>query len=332
MSTGRDPASRASAAIAAGVSFLSAAQLPEGELTIRTWRPAAPQPVPDPSVFGTALIASSLLSIPETAVLRDRACAFIARHCERYGVWRHWTRGHPQFRYVPPDLDDTAVASIALAKNGRAVPENRSLLLSNRDGNGCFFSWISLRARWVPHLAYWWISGVHLLRHPLHSILFYSITPSERRDVDAVVNANVLYYLGPSPETQPVVEFLLRVLREGRETSSDKWYDNPFVIWYFFSRALHAAGVDCGPLVLSRLHGATAESALERALAVCVQLDWNERPSHEAIRGLLDAQLPSGAWPLAAVYKGRNVRWGSEELTTGFCLEALRRWLSGERP
>lgn len=327
-STGPDLSARASAAIAAGVTFLSGAQLPNGELSVKSWRPAVPEWIHDPSIFGTALITLSLAGLPETELLRGRACDFIEAQKERYGVWRHWTRGHAQFNYVPPDLDDTAMASVALRQNGRPVPDNRALMLANRDDRGLFFSWISLRARWVPNVAYWWISLIHM-RHPVFSIMFYFITPSERGDVDAVVNANVLFYLERSPETDPVVSHLLTILREQRETDCDKWYDNPFVVWYFFSRALRLAGADAAGIVLERLRGARPQSALERALAICVRLDWNDRPDGDEIRALLDAQLPSGAWPLAAVYKGRNVRWGSEELTTGFCIEALSRWLGG---
>lgn len=323
-----DLSMRASAAIAAGVAFLSSAQLPSGELTTRSWRPWAPEPVRDPSIFGTALSTFSLLSVENTGAIRSRACDFIESHRERHGVWRHWTRGHAEFHVIPPDLDDTAMACVALARNGRPVPDNRALLLANRDSDRRFFSWITLRARWVPNLAYWSISLAHM-RHPRASVMFYRITPSERGDVDAVVNANVLFYLGRSKETEPVIGFLVRVLREQTETTCDKWYENPFVVWYFFSRALRAAKADCGSLVLERVHSVKPESALERALAVSVRLDWNERPDDGAIAALLDDQLPGGAWPLAAFYKGGPVRWGSEELTTAFCLEALHRWQAG---
>jgi hypothetical protein len=327
MSTGPDLFARATAAIARGAGFLAERQLPDGELTVKTWRPKAPEPVRDPSVFGTALIVCSLSGVRGTEQLRGRACDFIEAHRERHGVWRHWTRGHPEFHFVPPDLDDTSVACLALASVGRPVPANRRLLLANRDAQGLFFSWISFRARWVPSFAYWWISLKHLLLHPISSIAFYYITPSERGDVDAVVNSNVLLYLGRSPDTEPVVNLIVRVLAEQRETSCDKWYEDPFVVWYFFSRVLRATGEDAGAMVLARLNSTAPATALQRALAICVQLDWNERPHDDAIRALLDAQLPSGAWPLAPVYKGRNVRWGSEKLTTGFCLEALSRWL-----
>src|SRR5687767_13512178 len=106
MSTGRDLAARASAAIAAGVSFLSSVQLPNGELSVKIWSPDVPEWIHDPSIFGSALITMSLTEVPDTEPLRGRACDFIEAQKERHGVWRHWTRGHAQFNYLPPDLDD----------------------------------------------------------------------------------------------------------------------------------------------------------------------------------------------------------------------------------
>ena len=330
MSTGPDLSARASAAIARGLAFLARSQRPTGELEVKIWAPTKPEWVRDPSIFATALIAQSLLNVPDTTELRSRACDFILSHQEALGVWRHWTRGHEQFDSLPPDLDDTAMACVALAQNGRPVPNNRALIVANRDPRGLFFTWLCLRKRWVPNLAYWWISLIHL-RHAVRSIGFFLSTPSERWDVDAVVNANVLYYLGLSPATEAVVPSLLGVLREQREATCDKWYDNPFVVWYFFSRALRVTGVDAGEAILERLHATPPASALEHALAICIQLDWKERPPGEAVAALLDAQLPTGAWPLAPVYKGSDTRWGSEELTTGFCIEALQRWLGEVR-
>ena len=62
---------------------------------------------------------------------------------------------------------------------------------------------------------------------------FFTRTSAKPFDADAVVNANVLFYLGAIPA---VVDELLAVLREDRERHCDKWYDNPFVIWYFFGK------------------------------------------------------------------------------------------------
>lgn len=323
---------RAAGAVAAGVAFLERAQLPTGELRTMVWRDHAPEHVPDPSVFGTALVAAALTGVPGTERIREGAADFLASHMLRGGVWRHWTRDGRHFRYgFPPDLDDTAMSSLCLAERGRRVPPHRRLLLANRDDDGLFYSWITPRRRWVPIAAFWRIALVQVT-HPLSYHAFFTRTPSRRGDIDGVVNANVLYYLGRSADTEAVVPFLLAILRERRETDCDKWYDNPFVVWYFFSRALRSAGEEAGDLVLARLRSATPTSALEHALAVSVALDWNVRVGDDRIAAILEAQLESGAWPCVAVYHGGRWRWGSEALTTAYCVEALTRWLRSEDP
>src|SRR3954452_3757042 len=123
-------------AIERGIAFLERSQLASGELRICACRdPAmAGAAAPDPSVFPTALAAHSLSFAPGAAAVRERALHFLLAAADQHGLWRHWTREHPGHRQPPPDLDDTACASAALARSGRAFPENRDLLLANRDG------------------------------------------------------------------------------------------------------------------------------------------------------------------------------------------------------
>jgi hypothetical protein len=235
------------------------------------------------------------------------------------GLWKHWPRSHPHHRELPPDLDDTSCASAALMQAGRTFPDNRELLLANRNAQGLFYTWKLTAAQF---------------RHPLALWLFFRRTSAKPFDVDAVVNANALHYLGAIPE---VIEYLLRVLREHRESVCDKWHDNPFVVWYFFSRALHPVAPEAGEIIEKKLAAATPANALERALAACSLLYWNRAADVDA---LLELQLESGAWPAAPLYHGGRTRrrdgsfaevhpdtprWGSEELTTAFCIEALAR-------
>ena len=317
---------RAARAVAAGIAFLERVQLPSGELRILLSRDDTPAPVPDACVFGTALVAAALTGVEGTGPIRARAADFLAAQMLPGGVWRHWTRGSEHFRLgFPPDLDDTAMSSLCLADQGRTIPPHRPLFLANRDPRGLFYSWITPRRKWVPIAAFWRIALVQLT-HPLSYHGFFTVTPSRRGDVDAVVNANVLAYLGRSADTEAVVPFLLKIMEEGREDSCDKWYDNPFAIWYFFSRALRGAGADAGGVVLARLRTRTAGDALEHALAACASLDWGVPPARDSIAAIMDAQLGSGAWPHVNVYHGDHWRWGAEALTTAYCLEALTRW------
>lgn len=304
------------AVVRRAVAFLQRGQRPSGEIPVR----ASGQP--DPSIFPTALAAHALSFAPEASRVRERALDFLAAEMEPRGLWKHWPRAHPHQHQLPPDLDDTACASAALAKAGRTFPDNRALLLGNRRSDGLFRTWKLTTAQ---------------LRHPLVTFLFFRNTSAKPFDVDAVVNANVLAYLGASDDTRPVVEHLLRVLRENLETVCDKWYENPFAVWYFFSRALRGAAPEAGELLVKRVAAATPRNALEMALAACALLDWNQKPD---LAPLLAAQQESGGWPSAGLYHGGRRRlgrfafaephpdtpwWGSEELTTAFCIEAIAR-------
>jgi len=315
MSTGAD----VDRALGRAIAFLSSRQLPSGEL------PVGRSGLPESAVFPTALAAHALSYAPEAAPIRERALDFLVAEVDPSGLWGHWARGHPLWRRIPPDLDDTSCASAALARGGRPVPDNRQLLLSNRNRDGLYFTWKLTSAQF---------------RRPVLLATFFTRTVCRPWDLDPVVNANVLHYLGAIPETGPVLDLLLAVLREDREAECDKWYYNRFAVWYFFSRALHAVAPEARDLIVPKLLTAVPVDALDQALAACSLLYWNRTPAVDALVG---AQLASGGWPNAPVYHGGRLRrrngsfakarpgdpwWGSEELTTAFCIEALSRWKS----
>jgi len=321
-----------------GIAYLAAVQRPDGEFPVE----ASSDPTLasggtlDPSVFPTALVTRSLSFHPEAAEPRRRGLSFLRREMDRHGLWRHWTREHPYHRQLPPDLDDTSCASLALAEAGERFPDNRHLLLANRNGAGLFYTWLAPRFAWTGrrHL------GVTLrqLAHAPTLWLFFRRTSAAPRDVDAVVNANVLLYLGRFAGDEAVADFLTGVLEQDREAACDKWYDNRFVLWYFLSRALAGRSPRGTALILDKLRSARPSGALETALAACATRSCGAQPGASAITSLLSLQQPDGAWPRAALYHGGRERradggfaephpdtprWGSEALTTGFCVEAL---------
>jgi len=90
----------------------------------------------------------------------------------------------------------------------------------------------------------------------------------------------------------------------------------------------------CERLVgLQAADGRIGDGPLDTALAVCALTDWDANPveAAAACRYLESVQAADGSWPPAAMYfAGPRLdpplpRWGSEELTTGFCVEALAR-------
>ena len=304
------------------VRYMETHQLASGEIPVDASRPGVFQR--DPSVFPTALATHSLSFAPQARHVRERAIAFLRREMDDRGLWKHWTREHESYDLLPPDLDDTSCASAALAAAGESFPDNRRLLLSNRNRDGLFRTWKL---------------GVRELIHPVALFLFFTRTSAKPFDTDAVVNANALFYLGNTFDHRPIVDHLLTVLEQDQESSCDKWYVNPFVIWYFFSRALHPIAPHTGDIICNKIERVTPKSSLDQALAVCSFHYWN-RPVSAA--PLLAEQLPSGAWRSAPLYTGGRARnrdgsygsahpdtpsWGSEALTTAFCIEAISRSL-----
>jgi hypothetical protein len=330
--------SGAERAIEAGVRFVAASQLGSGEIPVMT--SADPTMATgceaDPSIFPTGLAVLALAAVPGTAGIRSRAADYLRSEMTPEGLWRHWPSSHPDQAGLPPDLDDTAIVTAALRQEGRPVPDNLPILLANRDRHGRYYTWVAPRLRWSgwAHVQLSWSQ----LRHPATTFFFFNRYSADPTDVDAVVNANVIRLVGPQGDLDPVVGWLLEVLRSGTERRCDKWYENPFVIWYSLARALRGHAPDAEPLILDRLATARPSSALELALAVSTAVAVGGAPAASSIDALLAAQGPDGSWPRFAAYHGgrRRLRdgsfappapgtphWGSEALTTAFCLEAL---------
>lgn len=310
--------SEISHAIEKAIAYLESAQLPSGEIPIEVSATPAMtgECVREPCVFPAALAARTLSITAAAARVRARTLDFLEREMNRDGLWRHPSSDKPRSYDTPLDVDDTSIASVALAAAGRKVPDNRRVLMANRDRHGRFRTWI---VRWWPH--------------PILTRRFFRYTTAEVGDVDAVVEANVVIYLGKCEETRAAIAHMIQILRTNSEMMSTKWYESIFTVWYFFSHALREIAPQAGEMIVPRVEVATPRNALELAQAASTLLLWNRAPD---IQPLLDAQLPSGAWPRAAFYHmGREPIeappmppwWGSEALTTVFAVEALTRYL-----
>jgi hypothetical protein len=307
-------------AIERGIAYLESVQLASGELPIEI------SPTPDmtgecirePCVFPTALAARTLSITSSANRVRSRALDFLEREMHPDGLWRHPSSDKPTHYDTPLDVDDTSIASVALATAGRKVPDNRRFLIANRDHRGLFKTWI---VRWWPH--------------PLLTYRFFKYT-AEVSDVDAVVMANVVIYLGDCEETRASIAHMLEVLRANNESRSTKWYESRFTVWYFFSHALREIAPEAGEMIVPRIAAAEPRNALELAAAISTLLLWNRMPD---VTPLMDQQLESGAWARTGFYhmglkeiapnefRGTPPWWGSEALTTTFAVEALTRAL-----
>jgi hypothetical protein len=327
-------------AIAQGTDFLYAMQLPSG--AFRMFR--SPHPLleekcePDQSPFPAALIATCLNFITSEKVeeILRKAIRFLAGEMEGGGVWRYWST---TLGYVPPDLDDTACISFLLRGHGISVPDNTGVLLGNRDSRGLFYTWVLPHVTWTTHMSYWRIALREVVKLRQLYILC-KCNECKPDDLDAVVNANVLHYLGERPETLPIIRYLIQVIEEQAEESCDRYYGSRFSFYYFLSRN-HASDIrgfePVGDTIVGRIKshahpdGVIGNHILHTALAACALMDWKDHSAvfDDAIQAILRARQPSGGWQKFPIYfsgRSKKVVFGSEEITTGFCLEALSRY------
>jgi hypothetical protein len=299
-------------ALSRGLEFLRRRQAPDGEFAARLWRvgqdPGAG--VRDHSVFITACVLYALRHVEGAPVaeVERAAVRFLIREMRSPGVWSYWTAASG--KRIDPDLDDTALISFLLRRHHPhiALGSNLEAMLAARDGAGRFRTWLR--------------------------------PPERPNDVDAVVNANVVLHLGERPETEAACTYLRDCVLSGGD--SYRYYVDDSALHYAVSRASWH-----GVRALDDVREALVEQALARQRAdgsfgdeLCTA--WTistllnaQSDRHDAIRRAVDSllvrQLPHGGWPCVAAFAGpeppapRTFRWGSEELTTAACVEALAR-------
>lgn len=327
-------------AILKGINYLYDHQYPHGEFCCYiSDEDEMKQCIPQSNVFPTSLIAYSLLQLkqhPKVKEILDLGAAFLQYQTMRGGVWNNFTVLNPLFPICPPDVDNTVCASKVLQALGKSYPLNEELILANRHSSGLFYTWFTLRPSLVP-IKDFWMLNLREFKHPISTFLFWKNTEAGRYDIDAAVNANVLFYLGYRAETAPIVDYLLDIIDKEKEADCDLWYRNPFTIYYFFSRTYQAGVHQMKPAVekiaprilkTSKTDGSFGEGVLDTALGIITLLHCGTDSAEleAAVKYLIQQQKPSGGWPRWGVYYGGPKKLqchGSEEMTTGFCLEAL---------
>ncbi|WP_157097994.1 hypothetical protein [Niabella ginsenosidivorans] len=331
--------------IHAAVHYLAGHQLPNGEFMtyiapddkMRQWC------VPDSNTFIPALIGNCLMpleaSFPPITAMLDKTVAFLQYQMMRGGVWHFFPAWHPQFKRLPPDTDDTVTIAALLRKRKKLIFDNTPMLLANRTRNGLFYTWYTLHPTFIKFPRTYWRLILRELKHPLSTLLYWIKGDHKRNDVDAIVNANAIYYLGYNKTTEPVVRYLAAIIQNNKEAGSDKWYLNPLAYFYFISRLYTIPGVpsiltNIKPLIIKKIINAIHNSAafadcdLEMALALSalVNMDYKD-PGYLAglAAQLMEKQQTAGNWEryILGTHPKKIIGWGSEEATTALAAEAL---------
>lgn len=348
-----DPMSDIESSIRLGLSFLSARQSASGHFPSQvTHHYQENRILEDSAFFPTTQIIHSLLATgsPEAEPIISHGCRAIIHEMDCGGRWRFWNRdasrdGRDLHDFSPADLDDMACASAILSQCGIPYPDNKHLFLANRRRDGLFYTWVVPRVSSLLHPKVW----LSLLREATlqRLLVIWKVSEASYNDVDGVVNANVLRYLGNTSASAPVIAWIKEIIVQGREAECDKWYRDPHTFYYAVAQCVRA-GVDgfesiaplaCNKLLsMSRQDGCIGDNPLHTALSLCATAHLRQdalssmRPS---VDFLLSTQATDGGWESAPHFFGgpqKFVSWGSRELTTGFCLEALCGYLAKTSP
>ncbi len=293
-----------------GVNFLYENQLPWGEIANYSFldNPQSKRTFRS-TVFPTALVLHSLRHLNDSEKLetvKSRAIEFVLRNKEN-GYWKYFGIGSE----YPADMDTTACCLSALWEFGiiRDASVTERLLCQRDESRKLFHTWVSN-------------------------------SPTFENDCDSAVNANVLWLyalLNRSDLIKEVVDWVVQESRDLHTQNSQRWYSSPQIYCYFVSRVLTTGNV-CGILsardsIIRYLKFIQDENggwgnSLETAFAVVALIDSgvHDASVDRGVNYLIESvDSDNGCWPMEFLYPFGGA--GSEEITTGVCLEALSKYM-----
>jgi hypothetical protein len=293
-----------------GLRFLYDNQLPYGEF--RTYAsPSIDMRVTffESSIFVTTFVLYSIARIDQlrVAMMTKKALSFLTEEMCGPGLFQFFTSKN--VRSIDFDLDCTACASVPLQRSHPLILGGYNIrqFIENRNEAGLFYTWV----------------GDAVMAN----------------DLDSVVNANVVFYLGDRDETKSACRYLVDTIKSGHESDSYHYYLDDMTLYYAVSRA-YAHGTSS----LSGAREAVIEKVLQSskddgsfgnelatACAVCTLANFeydDVTRLRDAARYLERRQRADGSWRRVAMWVAMlhqlgALYYGSEELTTALCLEAL---------
>lgn len=296
------------------IDFLYQNQLPWGEFkTLACWNRWMIGSYFDSSPFITSFVLYSLKDLEDEKVkiMIKKAIDFLLSEQEKDGIWRFWTKRNK--KRIPPDLDDISTISFVLKLNKISFDDNYQLILNNRNQDNLFLTFIIKEGE---------------------KYHFKRLIDKFKDYVDAVVNANVLLYLGQDDPW--VCSFINQAIKLNQVCSI--YYPNKLALFYMVSRAFKnnvtSLGENRDLIIKSTLSyqkkdgsfGSDLNTAL--ALNTLFNFDYSGKEIDSAIQHLLKRQLANGSWKKSFLFLG-PFPWryyGSEELTTALVIEAMKNY------
>jgi len=333
------------------VTFLESVQLPHGEFkTLIGTQDDLSDGVCDSSPFTTTFVTYALQEVDQINVggMLRKGLNFLQQQREIGGLWRFYSSKNYKHIRTPPDLDDTACASFALQQAGRRSHNEWAFRYLQED-DGRFLTWFlprqdirpSLRASLVRVAGEFEARSYQRFtnRPPLatsNRLLTTEFDPVPSNDVDPVVNANAVLYLAECKLTEAAIEYLIRSVPVAQDGEFSLYYRDKLTLLHAVARAYrHSApslraldGVMVAEVGARAASGNLFRSAHSAAMGASVLMTLGADGStlEEAIDAIMGFQRRDGSFKEETFYSGPAEYWGSPELTTAFCIEALARY------
>lgn len=310
--------------ISKAINFLYQNQLSHGEFkTLVSWNPWLLGSYYDSSPFITSLILYSINDLEDEKIerIKKRAIDFLLAEEEKGGIWRFWTKRNK--KKLPPDLDDISNISFILKINGISFENNLQLILNNKNKENLFLTWL-IDEKNKNEISWWvrpWI---------------------DKEDVDWVVNANVLLYLGKDdPNVCSFINQTLKFKKPPPTYSLNKSvsiYPNQLAFFYMVSRAFKngiGAFKESKELIIKstlnyQKKNGSFGNDLKTALALntLFNFDYSGKEIDLGINYFLKNQRSNGSWKRSFLFLGPfpYLFYGSEELTTALAIEAMENY------
>lgn len=285
------------------------------------------------------------------SLLHLRGCEkaeWILRKITRYVVenrlpgrlWKNNRSKDGSIRATPVDLQTTAKALTFLRQVGEPVKVPGATLLSNRDARGLFHTYLAPRLRRGGSPGYW-SAALGLMGNRAVMALFGKARAFDRDDISVPLNTYLLPVLGPCPAAAPVLGAIRDLLLKGEEGDHYGWYRDPFTVYRILSGAFRLGVSEIGDhretireRVIARLRpdGSFNGEVTDTARAICILLDFGFADAGllRSALWLVSRQNGDGSWDKRACYfdAGKSdtvVAYGSEDIVTALCLEAIGR-------
>jgi hypothetical protein len=285
--------------------------------------------------LATALSVISLARVPGAGDITAKAIRFLVAEMERSSIWRRWASKRSTHPHSPVDVDDTACASMAVSLGGIDTGANRNVLLAGRNESGVFMTQVAVRPP-LPSSPAGWLAASREFASWLHRRRNPNQAGAETDEVDCVVNAHVVTYLGPEATTRAASAYLAELVARGREAGCDQRYPDVARLYYALSTAIrHGDRILAlvADLIVARVERRLADDGDEcgdlttALLALTLDNLANRGEAYDkAVARVVAEQTAEGSWGRDVVCvdgPAPSAACVSEALTTATCLEVL---------